>query len=137
MSDYGIRIDLPTGLAAARPLVEAALAEQGFGVLTEIDVAATMKAKLDLDVPGQLILGACNPPLAHRALGAEESIGLLLPCNVVLRDVGTPEDPCTAVEAIDPAVMVRFTGNAALQPVADDAGTKLRAALGSLDGRVR
>ncbi|GAB2458730.1 DUF302 domain-containing protein [Jatrophihabitans fulvus] len=133
MSSYGIRVDLATDLATARPLVEAALADQGFGVLTEIDVAATMKKKLDLDVPGQLILGACNPSLAHRALGSEESIGLLLPCNVVLRDIGTPGHPRTAVEAIDPAVMVRFTGNTELQPVADEAGAKLTAALRTLD----
>lgn len=137
MSDYGIRTEIATDLATAKPLVEAALAEQGFGVLTEIDVAATMKKKLDLDVPGQLILGACNPSLAHRALGAEESIGVLLPCNVVLRDIGSPGRPRTAVEAIDPAVMVRFTGNADLQPVADEAGAALRAALDSLDGRAR
>ncbi len=135
MTSYGLTIELTVDIDTARPLVEAALAEQGFGVLTEIDVAATMKTKLDVDVPGQLILGACNPGLAHRALGEEEAIGLLLPCNVTLRDTGSPDAPRTTVSTIDPAVMVGFTGNTGLQPVADEAGSRLRAALDALAGR--
>ena len=110
-------------LAAARE----ALAEQGFGVLTEIDIRATMKAKLDVDVEPQVILGACRPPLAHAALQAEPSVGLLLPCNVVVRAV---DDDTTLVEALDPAVMVGLTGNEALAPVATEAGQRLAAALG-------
>jgi uncharacterized protein (DUF302 family) len=106
-----------------------ALAEQGFGVLTEIDLAATLKGKLGVEIPAQVILGACNPPSAFEALGAEESIGLLLPCNVVVRWAG---EDTTVVEAIDPATMHVLTGNDALEPVAARVGAKLRAALTSL-----
>ncbi len=106
-----------------------ALAEQGFGVLTEIDVQATLKTKLDVDTPPQVILGACRPPLAHAALQAEPSIGLLLPCNVVVRAL---DDAHTLVEAMDPAVMVTLTGNTTLEPVAAEARARLRAALDAL-----
>ena len=109
--------------------VRAALADQGFGVLTEIDIQATMKAKLDVEVAPQVILGACRPPLALAALEAEPSIGLLLPCNVVVRAL---DETTTAVEAVDPQTMVSMTGNPALQDVADDAAQRLRAALDSL-----
>jgi uncharacterized protein (DUF302 family) len=109
--------------------VRAALADQGFGVLTEIDIAATLKAKLDVDVAPQVILGACRPPLAHQALQAEPSVGLLLPCNVVVRSTGPAE---TVVEAVDPQTMVALTDNPGLQDVADDARTRLDAALASL-----
>lgn len=129
MSDYGISIELDIDINTARERVTAALAEQGFGVLTEIDIAATLKKKLGKDVPPQVILGACNPVLADRALQAETSIGLLLPCNVVLRSTGENH---TVVEALDPGVMVTFTGNPALEPVATDARTKLTAALDAL-----
>ncbi|MEO6885857.1 MAG: DUF302 domain-containing protein [Jatrophihabitantaceae bacterium] len=121
-----MRIELDTDLPTARERVEAALADQGFGVLTEIDVAATLKKKLDKDIAPQIILGACNPGLADRALEVETSIGLLLPCNVVLRSSGNSR---TIVEALDPAVMVTFTGNTALEPVATEARRKLQAAL--------
>jgi uncharacterized protein (DUF302 family) len=106
-----------------------ALAGQGFGVLTEIDIAATLKSKLGVDVDPQVILGACRPPLAHAALQAEPSIGLLLPCNVVVRDLG---DDRSVVEAMDPAVMVSVTDNDALTDVADDARARLSAALDAL-----
>lgn len=98
-------------------------------MVTEIDLAATLKEKLDVDVAPQVVLGACNPPLAHRALQAEESIGLLLPCNVV---VPAADEHRTVVEALDPLTMVEVTGDPALRPVADDAGRRLRAALTSL-----
>ena len=107
------------------------LAEQGFGVLTEIDVKATLKAKLGEDMEDYLILGACNPPLAHRAVTIDRQIGLLLPCNVVVRT-----DPNAAgtvlVEAMDPQLLVDVTGEAELRPVADEVATKLRAAIDSL-----
>ncbi|WP_299280133.1 DUF302 domain-containing protein [uncultured Georgenia sp.] len=127
---YGISTTVEKPFDETVTALREALSEQGFGVLTEIDMAATLKAKLDVDIPPQVILGACNPPLAHRALQAEESIGLLLPCNVVVRSVG---ETSTVVEALDPRIMVGVTDNAALRPVADDAAGRLRAALGALD----
>jgi uncharacterized protein (DUF302 family) len=112
-------------LAATRE----ALADQGFGILTEIDIQATLKAKLDVDIPPQVILGACRPPLAHAALQVEPSIGLLLPCNIVVR---TLDDDTTVVEALDPKVMVTLTQNDALTSVATEAGQRLAAALDTL-----
>jgi uncharacterized protein (DUF302 family) len=120
-------LEQPYETAAAR--VRTALADQGFGVLTEIDIRATMKAKLDVEVPAQVILGACRPPLALAALQAEPSIGLLLPCNVVVRAL---DDQRTTVEVVDPQTMVAMTGNPALQDVADEAARRLRDALGAL-----
>ena len=105
------------------------LADQGFGVLTEIDIQATMKAKLDVEVPAQVILGACRPPLAYAALQAEPSVGVLLPCNVVVRYL---DDDTTIVEALDPKVMVSLTDNDALSLVADEAGRRLAVALDTL-----
>ena len=108
-----------------------ALAEQGFGVLTEIDVKATMKNKLDEDMENYLILGACNPPLAHRAIGAQRQIGLLLPCNVVVRS--DPADPeTTLIEAMNPQLLVDVTEEPALKPVAEEVGTKLKAVIDAL-----
>ncbi|WP_448071132.1 DUF302 domain-containing protein [Georgenia yuyongxinii] len=126
---YGITTTLDQPFDQTLAAVREALAGQGFGILTEIDMAATLKKKLDVDVAPQVILGACNPPLAHRALQAEESIGLLLPCNVVVRAAGENR---TTVEALDPQVMVGVTHNDALTPVADDAAQRLRAALAAL-----
>lgn len=106
-----------------------ALSDQGFGVLTEIDLAATLKAKIDVDLPPQVILGACRPPLAYAAIQAEPSIGLLLPCNVVVRTISETE---TLVEAMDPQAMVTITDNDALADVVADARTRLTAALAAL-----
>lgn len=111
-------------LAATRE----ALAAQGFGVLTEIDMAGTLKKKLDVDIPPHVILGACNPPNAYKAVQAEPSIGVLLPCNVVVRSAGEQ----TIVEAIDPATMHELTGNAAMKDVAVTIGGMLQAVLASL-----
>ncbi|GAB3648088.1 DUF302 domain-containing protein [Streptomyces sparsus] len=108
--------------------VREALAEQGFGVLTEIDVTATLKQKLGHEMEDYLILGACNPPLAHRALDVDRSIGLLLPCNVVVRREGGQ----TVVQALDPHTMVTLTGLPELQSVATEAADRLDAALASL-----
>lgn len=109
-----------------------ALSEQGFGVLTEIDMARTLKEKIDVDVPPQVILGACRPPLAYEAVQAEPSIGLLLPCNVVVRSAGEGQ---TVVEAMDPDVMVSVTGNSALTEIAADARKRLSAALADVADR--
>jgi uncharacterized protein (DUF302 family) len=126
---YGIGLRLDRPFAETVEAVRGALAEQGFGVLTEIDVRTTMKTKLGVDVPAQVILGACNPSLAHAALEVEPSLGLLLPCNVVVR-----EDPVggTIVEAIEPNVLVTFTGNPALEPIAAEVSRRLSSALAAL-----
>ena len=126
---YDITTTVDQPFAPTLAAVKDALKAQGFGILSEIDMAATMKAKLDVDIAPQVILGACNPPLALRALRAEDQIGLLLPCNVVVRSL---PDGRTEVAAIDPQVMVTMTGNAALAAVADDAAALLGAALRSL-----
>lgn len=126
---YALSTTVDRGFDDTLTATREALAQQGFGVLTEIDMKATLKAKLDVDVAPQVILGACRPPLAHAALQAEPSVGLLLPCNVVVRSV---DESTTLVEALDPQVMVGLTDNTALTDVADEAGRRLSAALGSL-----
>lgn len=127
---YGTAVRLRAGFDESVARVRAALQDQGFGVLTEIDVRATMKEKLGEEMEPYLILGACNPPLAHRALDVERGIGLLLPCNVVVRADGD----ATVVEALDPQIMVGLTGQDALAPVADEAAARLGAALDALGG---
>ncbi|RMI32601.1 DUF302 domain-containing protein [Nocardia stercoris] len=110
---------------------KAALAEQGFGVLTEIDMAATLKAKIGVDMEDYRILGACNPALADRAVGVDRQIGLLLPCNVVVRRDPTESDT-VIVEAMNPDLMVQVTDQPDLEPIAAEAGVRLRAALDAL-----
>jgi uncharacterized protein (DUF302 family) len=126
--NYGTQVTLDAPFAEAVTRVRAALAEQGFGVLTEIDVTATLKARLGEQMEDYVILGACNPLFAHRALGVDRSIGLLLPCNVVVRAA----DGGTVVEALDPQVMVTLTGRDELKPVADEVAGRLAAALAGL-----
>ena len=107
----------------------AALADQGFGILTEIDLAGTMKAKLGVDLPPQVILGACRPPLAYQAIQVDPSIAAVLPCNVVVRSLG---EASTVVEAFDPDAMMGLAENGALDAVAADARQRLTAALAAL-----
>ncbi len=127
---YGTSVTVGVPFAEAVTRVRDALKAQGFGVLTEIDVTATLRAKLGEQIEDYVILGACNPPLASRALNADRSIGLLLPCNVVVRAA----DSGTIVEALDPQVMATLTGKPELKAVADEVGQRLAAALATLTG---
>lgn len=124
---FGRRID--GTLAEAIDKVTNALKSEGFGVLTEIDVRATLKKKLDVDFRGYVILGACNPPLAHKALTAEPQIGLLLPCNVVVQ-----EAPQGGVEVTvaDPRAMFSLVDNAGLAPIVEDVDRRLRRVIETL-----
>ena len=131
MADYTLSVTTPRPYDETVAAVRERLAEAGFGVLTEIDIKATLKAKLDVDVAPQVILGACRPQLAHQALEAEPSIAAMLPCNVVVRS--TPEG--TVVEAFDPSVMMSFAGETAgetLRTVAAEARERLSGALNAL-----
>ena len=110
--------------------MKAAFKEQGFGILTEIDIKATLKEKIDADVASYIILGACNPELARRALAIEPEIGLLLPCNVVVRQ----SEGKVLVHALDPEVMVSIPGRPELQGIADEAGARVTSALETLSG---
>lgn len=108
--------------------VRRALKEEGFGVLTEIDVRETLKKKLDVDFRKYKILGACNPPFAYKALQVEDKIGTMLPCNVIVQEAGTDE---VEVAAIDPIASMQAVKNEALQPVADEVQRKLKKAIDS------
>ncbi|MHB8509238.1 MAG: DUF302 domain-containing protein [Candidatus Dormibacteria bacterium] len=119
--EYGKTITLDVAFDEAVPRVKAAFKEQGFGILTEIDIKATLKEKIDAEVDPYIILGACNPQLAHRALQIEPEIGLLLPCNVVVRQSGGK----VLVHALDPALMVSIPGRPELQSIADDAAARV------------
>ncbi|CAN5642315.1 DUF302 domain-containing protein [soil metagenome] len=122
---------LHTAFADAVASTREALTQQGFGVLTEINMTATLKAKLGEDMEEYLILGACNPPLAHRAANADRQIGLLLPCNVVVRADRT-DDTSVIVEAMKPQILVEVTGEPALGDIADEVTRKMQAAFNSL-----
>jgi uncharacterized protein (DUF302 family) len=126
---YALTTTVRRSFADTLDATRVSLSDQGFGVLTEIDIQATLKAKLNVDVPAQVILGACRPPLTHAALQVEPSVGLQLPCNVVVRCL---DDDTTVVEALDPKVMVTLTHSEALSFVADEAGRRLAAALDTL-----
>ena len=126
--EYAMTVRAASPFADAVARVREALKEQGFGVLTEIDVTKTMRDKLGEQMEDYVILGACNPPFAHQALGIDRSIGLLLPCNVVVRATADG----TLVEVLDPQVMVTLTGRPELKPVADGVGRRLARALAAL-----
>jgi uncharacterized protein (DUF302 family) len=128
---YGLRVRVPVGYDHALQKTTAALKEEGFGVLTTIDVKDTLKQKLDVDFRRYVILGACNPPLAHRALKSEIDIGLLLPCNVVVYEDGPTN---SVVAAMAPLSMVALVGdNPDVAAVAREADDRLRCALTSLE----
>jgi uncharacterized protein (DUF302 family) len=127
---YGLRTDVDLPYEKAVEKVTAALKEEGFGVLTTIDVKETLKKKLDADFRRYVILGACNPPLAHQALQAEPEIGLLLPCNVVVYET---EPERSAVAAMAPLAALGIVGNPELHKVAKDADARLRRIIGSLE----
>jgi uncharacterized protein (DUF302 family) len=129
LTSFTFGTSLAGPLSAVRPRVESALKAEGFGVLTGIDVAATMHAKLGVDMPPYVILGACNPVLAYRALGAQPSIGALLPCNVVLRE----QDGETIVEAMDPVAGLGVVNDPAIEPVAIEARERLMRAMAALE----
>lgn len=128
---YGFNTTLSTPFDEAVQKVVAALKNEGFGVLSDIDVQATLKQKLGIDFAPYRILGACNPPLAHKALQAEPDIGLLLPCNVVVRQ----ESPGHVVVAfLDPQIMVPLVGKPEVQAIAEEAKARLEHACQSLGG---
>jgi uncharacterized protein (DUF302 family) len=123
---FGKTVSLGQEDAIAR--VTQALAKEGFGVLTEIDVAATLKKKLNLDVPPYRILGACNPQFAHKALEAEPEIGTLLPCNVVVRS----ENGKTRVDIMDPLAVMKLTGRSDVAEIAKEVRGRLDRVLAAL-----
>lgn len=127
MSGYTLRATAPTAFDDAESAIRDELANVGFGILTEIDMAATLKAKLNVDIPRQKILGACNPRFAHRATQADPSIAALLPCSVVVREI---DSTTTLLEAFDPAAMAELSpANADIAEVADEVRGLLRTAL--------
>ena len=127
---YGLKTTVPLPIDEAEQRVRAALGAEGFGVLTEIDVSSTLKAKIDVDFRPYRILGACAPPLAHQALSHEIDIGLLLPCNVVVYQGDNESE--TVVAALDPAVQLGVTGRSDIAPLAADVRARMQRVLESL-----
>lgn len=132
---YGISTTVPLDYEHAVARTKEALAAEGFGVLSEIDVAATMKKKLDVEFRPYVILGACNPPLAHRALSAERDIGLLLPCNVIVYADDVPGR--SVVAAMDPVEALKLTGNDEIRPLAEDVKGRLTRVLEAIERTAR
>lgn len=120
---YGLGTTVELAYADAVERVREELAKEGFGVLSEIDITAALKSKLGVDFRPYVILGACNPPLAHQALSAERDIGLLLPCNVIVYAADEPGR--SVVAAMDPVEALALTGNAALAPLAEEVKERL------------
>jgi uncharacterized protein (DUF302 family) len=125
--NYGMSVEVPLPYDRAVERTREALATEGFGVLTEIDVKATLKKKLDVDFRPYIILGACNPPLAHQALSAETDIGLLLPCNVVV--YAADAEGKSVVATLDPVKQLELTGNRGIEPLAQDVRQRMRRVL--------
>ena len=128
---YGLKVNVPIAYEAAVDRAVEALKAQGFGVLTTIDVRQTLKAKLDREFRKYVILGACNPPLADRALHAELEVGLLLPCNVIVYETGPNQSVVAAMAPL--AALGLVADNSELQAVAKEADERLRAALAALE----
>jgi uncharacterized protein (DUF302 family) len=128
---YGFNIKLTGDMNGVRERVSAALQQEGFGVLTEIDVAATLKKKLDIDRKPYLILGACNPVLANQALNADPDIGLLLPCNVVLRE---EDDGSITVGFMDPAAVMSLVDKEGVEVLATEVRSRLERVRDALAG---
>ena len=127
---YGTAVTVDAPFAETVTRVREELKTEGFGVLTEIDLTGALREKIGEHIEDYVILGACNPPLAHKALQSDRSIGLLLPCNVVVRAT----DQGTAVEALDPQIMVQLSDAPELKAVADDAAARLQRVLSRLAG---
>jgi uncharacterized protein (DUF302 family) len=130
---YGFQAEVAVPYEEAIALVREALAARGFGVLTEIDVRATLKKKLDVEFRPYVILGACNPPIAHRALTAERAIGLLLPCNVVVHAADAPGRSVVAV--LDPVAQLGISGRDDIRPLAEQVRALLQGALDEVERR--
>jgi uncharacterized protein (DUF302 family) len=129
---YGFSVTVPLAYDAAVEKTRAELAKEGFGVLTEIDVKKTMKEKLDAEFRPYVILGACNPPLAHKALTAERDIGLLLPCNLVVYAADDPKQ--SVVAAMDPVAALSLAGKAEIEPMAREVRERLERVLTAVAG---
>jgi uncharacterized protein (DUF302 family) len=128
--DYERRMVMDVSYPDAVARVRQALGEQGFGVLTEIDVRATLREKLGLEMEDYIILGACSPDLAHQALKVEPGVGVLLPCNVVV----SAADGGTTVRILNPQIMASVTGREELRPIAEEATRRLQAVMDNLSG---
>lgn len=129
-TSYGIRREVPLPYDDTVTKTREALGAEGFGVLTEIDVKATLKKKLDVDFKPYIILGACNPPLAHQALTAEEDLGMLLPCNVVV--YAGDRAGTTVVSALDPVAQLSISGNPAVRPIATEVRERMERVIASI-----
>lgn len=129
MSSYGFGKKVDMGFDAAIAKVTEALQKEGFGILTEIDVAGTLKKKINADMPAYRILGACNPPLAHRAISAEPSIGLLLPCNVVVREDAHGR---IHVEFMDPIAVLQLVDRPEIAELANEVRQRLDRVMAAL-----